>query len=69
MHPLIPLFLLFLFLCVFGFIAYACYTIANDVKQKTVTKMQQKNVMVTKEGMKVGVREVREEEYVGGQQR
>lgn len=69
MHPLIPLFLLFLFLCVFGFIAYACYTIANDVKKTTVQKMQKKHVRVTKDGMKVGVREVREEEYVGGQQR
>ena len=69
MHPLIPLFLLFLFLCVFGLIAYAFYAVANDVKDKTVTKMQKKNVTVTKDGMRVGVREVREEEYIGGQQR
>lgn len=69
MHALIPLFFLVIFLCIFAFVAYACYTIANDVKQTTVKKMQKKNVMVTKDGMKVGVREVKEEEYVGGQQR
>ena len=64
MHPLAPLAILLSVLIVFGFVGYIAYTIANDVAEKTSKKMQRKNVIVTKDGMKVGVREIREERYV-----
>ena len=64
MHPLAPLAILLSVLVVFGFVGYIAYTIANDVAEKTSKKMQRKNVIVTKDGMKVGVREIREERYV-----
>ena len=64
MHPLAPLAILLSVLIVFGFVGYIAYTIANDVAEKTSKKMQRKNVIVTKDGMKVGVREIKEERYV-----
>jgi len=69
MHPLAPLLILLTVLLVFGSIGYVVYTIANDVADKTSQKMQKKNVVVTKEGIKVGLREVREESYVDHTQR
>jgi len=69
MHPLAPLLTLLTVLLVFGFIGYVVYTIANDIADTTSKKMQKKNVVVTKDGMKVGVRGVREESYVDNTQR
>lgn len=69
MHPLAPLLILFTILGVLGFIGYAVYTISNDIADKTSKKMQKKNILVTKDGMKVGVKEVKEESYVDTTQR
>ncbi len=64
MHPLAPLLILLTVLLVFGCVGYVVYTIATDVADKTSQKMQKKNVVVTKDGMKVGLKEMREESYV-----
>lgn len=69
MHPLAPLLILLTVLLVFGSIGYVVYTVATDVADKTSQKMQKKNVIVTKDGMKVGLKEVREESYVDHTQR
>lgn len=69
MHPLAPLLILVTVLGGLGFIGYVVYTVANEVADKTSKKMQKKNVVVTKDGMKVGVREVKEENYVDNTQR
>ena len=69
MHPLAPLLILFTILGVLAFIGYAVYTISNDIADKTSKKMQKKNIVVTKDGMKVGVKEVKEESYVDTTQR
>lgn len=69
MHPLAPLLILFTILGILGFIGYVVYSVSNDIADKTSQKMQKKNIMVTKDGMKVGVREVREESYVDVTQR
>ena len=69
MHPLAPLLILFAIIGILGFIAYVTYTITNDIANKTSQKMQKKNIVVTKDGMKVGVKEVREESYVDTTQR
>lgn len=69
MHPLAPLLILFTIIGILGFIAYVTYTITNDIADKTSQKMQKKNIVVTKDGMKVGVKEIREESYVDTTQR
>ncbi len=66
---LLPLFLLLILLAIIAFIAYAVYIIATDVKTQTEKKMEKKHVVLTKEGMKVGVREVGREGYVDRTQR
>lgn len=69
MHPLAPLLILFTILGILGFVGYVVYTISNDIADKTSQKMQKKNIVVTKDGMKVGVKEIREESYVDTTQR
>ncbi|KAL4778753.1 hypothetical protein BJX76DRAFT_362421 [Aspergillus varians] len=59
--PLIILLVVVIILAVVGFIAYS---IVQEVSNTTKSKMEKKNVMFTKDGMKVGVRQVGEEEYV-----
>lgn len=68
-HPLIPLLILTVLLSVGAFIGYTIYTIANDVAQKTAKKMEQKNVSFSKDGLRVGVKEVQTENYVAKTQR
>ena len=45
------------------------YTIATDVADKTSKKMEKKNISFGKEGMKIGVKEVKNENYVDQTQR
>ncbi|RAH50728.1 uncharacterized protein BO95DRAFT_438493, partial [Aspergillus brunneoviolaceus CBS 621.78] len=66
---LTPLFILLGVLLVLAAIGYVAYSIVQDVSRHTRSKMEGKNVLVTREGMKVGVREVKEEEYVDRSQR
>ncbi|PYH80037.1 hypothetical protein BO82DRAFT_119971 [Aspergillus uvarum CBS 121591] len=61
---LTPLFILLGVLLVLAGIGYVAYSIVQDVSRHTRSKMEGKNVLFTREGMKVGVREVQEEEYV-----
>ena len=61
---LVPLVILFLVLAFAAFIGYAAYTIATDVADKTSKKMEKKNVSFGKEGMKIGVKEIKTENYV-----
>lgn len=69
LSDLLPLFLLVLALTVAAAIAYIIYSVATEVAAKTSQKMEEKNVVFSKEGMRVGVREVRGEDYVGKTQR
>ncbi|MCJ1273997.1 hypothetical protein MMC21_001790 [Puttea exsequens] len=61
---LVPLLVLTVVLALAAFIGYVGYTIANDIAEKTSKKMERKNVSFGKEGMRIGVKEVREENYV-----
>ncbi|KAL2826992.1 hypothetical protein BDW59DRAFT_160572 [Aspergillus cavernicola] len=63
-NRLLPLIILVVVVIVLIAIGYIAYSIAQEVSDKTKSKMEKRNVMFTKDGMKVGVREVREEEYV-----
>ncbi|KAI4236422.1 MAG: hypothetical protein LQ349_002545 [Xanthoria aureola] len=61
---LLPLLLLLILLSIIGFIAYAIYTVATAVKTQTEKRMEKKHVVMTKDGMRVGVKEVGREGYV-----
>ena len=69
LSKLLPLILLFGGLAVVAFVGFVIYTIATDIADKTSKKMQKKNVSFGKEGMKIGVKEVRNENYVDQTQR
>jgi len=64
LSKLVPLLLVFLLVGVLAFVGYAVYLTANDIADKTSKKMENKNVVFTKDGMKVGVKEKRTENYV-----
>ncbi|KAJ0424090.1 hypothetical protein BJY00DRAFT_277012 [Aspergillus carlsbadensis] len=63
-NRLIPLAILILVVIVIAAVGFIAYSIIQEVSNKTKSKMEKRNVMFTKDGMKVGVREVKEEEYV-----
>ncbi|EAA61067.1 hypothetical protein AN4989.2 [Aspergillus nidulans FGSC A4] len=63
-NRLIPLVVLLIVVVVLAVIGFVAYSIIQEVSDKTRSKMEKRNVMFTKDGMKVGVREVGEEEYV-----
>lgn len=69
LSKVVPLAIFFIVLGVAAFIGYAIYTIATDVAEKTSKKMEKKNISFGKEGMKIGVKEVRNENYVDQTQR
>lgn len=69
LSKLVPLVILFIVLAVAAFVGYAIYTIATDIADKTSKKMEKKNVSFGKEGMKIGVKEVKNENYVDQTQR
>lgn len=48
----------------FSFVAYQIWVVVNDIGDATTKKMEKKNIVLTKDGVKVGVKEVRNEEYV-----
>lgn len=59
---LVPLIITFILLAVVGAVGYVVYSIAVDVADKTGQKMQKKNMSFSKDGMKVGVKEVSAEQ-------
>ena len=65
----VPLVIFFVVLIVAAFIGYVVYTIATDVAEKTSKKMEKKNISFGKDGMKIGIKEVRNENYVDRTQR
>lgn len=59
---LIPLLVLFVLITVAAFIGYLAYSVANDVSDKAAKRMEKKNIKFSKEGMKVGVKEISTED-------
>ena len=57
-HPLLPLILLITVLGFFGFVGYIAYSIAQDIANKAAKKMEEKNISFSKDGMKVGIKEM-----------
>ncbi|KAF4212046.1 hypothetical protein CNMCM8980_001022 [Aspergillus fumigatiaffinis] len=64
MQSLIPLIILLVAVIVFSVIGYIAYSIAQEVGKNTRSKMEKKHVMLTRDGVKVGVKELSEEDYV-----
>ncbi|BCS22636.1 uncharacterized protein APUU_30861S [Aspergillus puulaauensis] len=61
---ILPLIILFVVLAILAVVGFVVYSIVQDISDKTRDKMEKKNVMFTRDGMKVGVKEVNEEDYV-----
>ena len=64
LSQLLPLILLFLGVAIAAIIGFVVYTIATDIADKTSQKMEKKNVSFGREGMKIGIKEVKTENYV-----
>ncbi|KAF9889148.1 hypothetical protein FE257_007637 [Aspergillus nanangensis] len=60
---LLPLFILVVVALVVAAVGYVAWSIASEVTRNTRSKMEKKNVVWTKDGMKVGVKELGDEEY------
>ncbi|KAI5270547.1 hypothetical protein E4T47_06064 [Aureobasidium subglaciale] len=60
---LIPLIILFVVAGAFAFVAYQMYIWTNDLADQGKKTMEKKNMTFSKDGMKVGVKEISEEEY------
>ena len=61
---LLPLIILLLVVGGFSLIAYQIWVVVNDIGDATTKKMEKKNIVLTKDGVKVGVKQVNQEEYV-----
>ncbi|KAF1930396.1 uncharacterized protein M421DRAFT_3470 [Didymella exigua CBS 183.55] len=66
---LIPLVILFLVVAGVGWVGYQIYLYSNELAERGVRKMEKKNVVFTKDGAKVGVKEVSAEQYADKTQR
>ena len=64
MASILPLFILAVVVGVLGFIGYSMYTWSTELADRANKKLEKKNVAFTKDGgMRVGVKEVNDENY------
>ncbi|KAK3207699.1 hypothetical protein GRF29_96g74786 [Pseudopithomyces chartarum] len=66
---LIPLLILFAVVSGFAWVGYQIYLYSNELAERGVRKMEKKNVVFTKDGAKVAVKEVKTEDYADRTQR
>lgn len=66
---LVPLILLLVFVTVLAVVGYVVYSIVQDVSKNTREKMERKHMVFTKDGMKVQVKEIKDEAYKDRTQR
>jgi hypothetical protein len=59
---LVGLFVLFIAICAACAVGYVVYSIANDVAAKTQEKMEKKNIKVSRDGLKVSLKQVSSEQ-------
>ncbi|KGO42217.1 hypothetical protein PEX1_025670 [Penicillium expansum] len=62
-RTLLPLILLLVFVGIVAAVGFVVYSIVQDVGKNTRAKMERKNIALTRDGMKVQVREVKDEAY------
>ena len=68
-HSLVPLVILLFVVAILAVVGYIAYSIVQDVTKSTREKMEERNVMFTKDGMTVGVKELKDEDYKDRSQR
>lgn len=68
-RSLVPLIVLVVVVCILAFVGFVAYSIAHDVGKTTREKMEKKNFVFSKDGMKIGVKEVNEEAEKDSHQR
>lgn len=68
-NSIVPVIILFLVVFLFAVIGFVVYTIVQDISDKTKAKMEKKNIKFSKDGMKVSMKEVRDEDYKDQTQR
>ncbi|KAF1941735.1 hypothetical protein EJ02DRAFT_454853 [Clathrospora elynae] len=66
---LLPLIVLFAVVGGVGWVCYQIFLYSNELASRGVKKMEKKNVVFTKDGAKVGVKEVSTERYTDKTQR
>ena len=59
---ILPLILLLLFVAVLAVVGFVVYKIVQDVSKNTREKMERKHMVFTKDGMKVQVKEIKDEQ-------
>lgn len=59
----VPLIITLLLVAVAAVVGYAVFTIATSISDTTSQKMQKHNITVSREGLKVGVKEMDQERY------
>ncbi|PLN74601.1 hypothetical protein BDW42DRAFT_198192 [Aspergillus taichungensis] len=62
-NPILPLIILLVAVAIFAVIGYIAWTTATEVTRNTRSHMEKKNVMFSRDGLKVGVKELQDEEY------
>ena len=66
---ILPLILVLILVAILAVIGLVVYSIVSDVKKQTKKKMQKKNVAWSRDGVTVGVKEVKAEDYKDRTQR
>jgi len=64
----LPLIILLVFLAALAFVAYQIYDSVTKIQAQASKNMNDKNVVFTKDGMRVGVKHVETEKYVDATQ-
>ena len=66
---IIPLIILIVVVAILGAVGFVAWSIAHDVGHHTRAKLERKNVSFSRDGMKVGVKEVTREQQEDATQR
>lgn len=69
MHSILSLIFLILFVALLAGVGFVAYSIYQEVSKNTREKMEKRNIAFTRDGMKVGVREIKDEAYKDRTQR
>ncbi|KAI0381124.1 hypothetical protein F5Y04DRAFT_255819 [Hypomontagnella monticulosa] len=68
LSQLLPLLILLVIVAGGAFVGYQIYLSVNKIRDTTEKRMAKKNVVFTKDGLKVGVKHVEQEKYVDATQ-
>jgi hypothetical protein len=60
----LPLIIFLIIVGIFAFVGYHVYLATQQISSAASEKMQKKNVVFTKDGVKVGVKQLKNENYV-----